>query len=44
MLGRLERQDIIFQIMMNSRMTEELLNKLTNAKLIELYKVYVDKE
>lgn len=40
-LGKLERQDIIFQLMMNTRMTEEALNKLSNEKLIEMFRVYV---
>lgn len=42
-LGRLERQDIIFQLMVNTRMTEEALNKLSNEKLIEMFRVHVEK-
>lgn len=42
-LGRMERQDIIFQLVMNTRYTEEALNKLPNDKLIELFKEKVEK-
>ncbi|WP_313894702.1 hypothetical protein [Psychrobacillus sp.] len=41
-LGNLERQDIIFQLMMNTRMTEQALNKMSNEKLIEMYKAKVE--
>lgn len=43
-IGRLERQDIIFQILVNTKFTEEALEKMSNKKLIELYKVKVEKE
>lgn len=41
-LGNHERQDIIFQLMMNTRYTESALNNLSNEKLIELYKAKVE--
>lgn len=43
-INREDREQIIFQIMMNTRMTEVALNKMTNEKLIEMYKAKVEGE
>ncbi|WP_285865157.1 hypothetical protein [Lederbergia lenta] len=39
--NRTDRRDMIWQIMMVTRYTEEALVKLTDEKLIELYKAKV---
>lgn len=39
--NRLERDDMIWQIMMATRYTEAALVKLSDEKLIELYKAKV---
>lgn len=43
-IGSLEREDMIFQLTMNTRYTEEALSKLSNEKLIELYQTRVEQE
>ncbi|MFS0820774.1 hypothetical protein [Bacillus sp. 1P02SD] len=39
----MDRESMIFQIMMNTRYSEEALEKMTNAELEELYQVKVEK-
>lgn len=40
-LNRMDREQMIFQLTMNTRYTESALEKLSDEKLIELYKVKV---
>ena len=40
-LNRMDREQMIFQIMVNTRYTEAALEKLSDEKIIELYKLKV---
>ena len=41
-LNRMDRDQMIFQIMVNTLYTEEALNKLPDEKIIELYQLKVE--
>lgn len=41
-LNRMDRDQMIFQIMVNTRYTEEALQKLSDEKIIEMYKLKVE--
>lgn len=41
-LNRMDREQMIFQIMVNTRYTTEALEKLADEKIIELYKLKVE--
>lgn len=40
--NRLDREQMIFQIMMNTKYTEDALQKLSNEKLNEMYVAKVE--
>lgn len=41
-LNRMDRDQMIFQVMVNTRYTEELLEKMSDKELLELYKLKVE--
>jgi hypothetical protein len=43
MSNRIEREQMIFQIMLNTRFSEEALEKMTDEQLEEMYEVKVEK-
>lgn len=42
--NRLDREQMIFQIMMNTRYSEDVLKNMPNDELEELYKLKVEKQ
>lgn len=43
-LSRMDREQIMFQLMVYTRYTEEALNRLSDNKLIEMYKAKVERD
>lgn len=41
-LNRMDREQVIFQIMMNTRFTEDVLRKMSDERLKEMYKLKVE--
>lgn len=41
-LNRMDREQIIFQLMANTRYAEDVLEKMSDEKLLEMYKLKVE--
>lgn len=41
-LDRMDREQMIFQIMVHTRYTEEALQRLSDEKIIEMYRIKVE--
>ncbi len=41
-LNRMDREQVIFQIMMNTKYTEDILRKMSDERLKEMYKLKVE--
>lgn len=39
--NRTNRDDLIWQLMLNTKYTEEALEKMTDAELLQMYRVHV---
>lgn len=42
--NRTSRDDLIWQLMLNTKYTEEALEKMTDKELLEMYRVHVERD